>query len=239
MVLDPNNPLSAMGRSNDPSLEKRTTDSAAASDALRRDLAQLTSQGQNADRLANINNTALSEAARKLPYQRSNIRVNDPEANTKLDARRLNDIATNNAAQFANRSAGMVGLGKVGKFGVPEPKQTALKAVRPNIPIVAGPPIGDSAAAAGLPILQTGNKSEKGDEYFEVIDGRAHKRTGKETVTVDTKEKGAISPEVQSLIDKAVAHFGKKGNFEVRQMPDGTWAVFADVGNGLEQMKED
>jgi hypothetical protein len=53
MVLDPNNPLSAMGRSNDPSLEKRTTDSAAASDALRRDLAQLTSQGQNADRLAN------------------------------------------------------------------------------------------------------------------------------------------------------------------------------------------
>jgi len=47
-----------IGRSNDPSLTQRTTDSAAASDALRRGLAQLTSQGQNADRLAGIDNLA-------------------------------------------------------------------------------------------------------------------------------------------------------------------------------------
>ena len=53
------NPLAFIGRSNDPSLTKRTTDASASSDALQRGLAQISLQGQNADRLAGINNESL------------------------------------------------------------------------------------------------------------------------------------------------------------------------------------
>ena len=52
------NPLAFIGSSNDPSLTKRVTDASASSDALQRGLAQISLQGQNANKLADIDNLA-------------------------------------------------------------------------------------------------------------------------------------------------------------------------------------
>lgn len=138
MVLDPNNPLSAIGLGNDPTLSKRTTDSAAASDALRRNLGQLTLQGQNADRLAGINNESL-ENRTLAPLGLSNRGTGAKTLQTDL-AR----IATNNSnlsiADAFNKNASGMGTLAYDVGYTPTHQATAQETVSPKNKLMASIP---------------------------------------------------------------------------------------------------
>ena len=149
MALDPTNPLSAIGASNDPSLTQRIVDQNKGAIDLQRGLAEIASRGQNQRANTTLTGNIAAEAAALKPFYDSNIIPNTPTSLEELATTRKSNLAGVDALAFANRSKGMVGLGELGRFAEKEPNQTASQSVRSDVPLTTGERTGDSKAAAG------------------------------------------------------------------------------------------
>ena len=238
MVLDPNNPLSAIGRGNDPSLEERTTNSAAASDALRSNLAKLTSQGQNADRLAGVQGDIAATAAGLKPFYDANIVPNTPTSIEELKTRRLSDLAGTDAATRTNDSLTHLNLGNIGRRNIFRPNDTAIDSLsfkRPQETIV---PLKEAASAVvgkGAAVVNAEQINAVKEEVFMIGDVRMEgfKRTTTKTDKISGKDK---SPDAEAVAADIIARVNSKPEFggrkisKVTKTGDGTARVIFSDG---------
>jgi hypothetical protein len=131
MALDPSNPLSMIGASNDPSLTQRTVDQNKGAIDLQRGLAQIALQGQNADRLAGINNSDARDAAQALMFQKANINPLASDALTQLAQRRNSDRAHVDAQAFGQNAGGWKDMSHyMGEYPTHQP--TGAQTVSPS-----------------------------------------------------------------------------------------------------------
>ena len=204
MALDPKNPLSMIGASNDPTLTQRTVDQNKGAIDLQRGLAQIASQGQNADRLAGINNSAAKDAAQALMFQKANINPLARDALTQLARTKNSNIGLVDAQAFGQNAGAWADLAKnIGYTANPQP--TGADIVSPTNSATMTTPGAIMAAAAGSNAKVTGtDKNEQeikrvgiGDK---VLPGFSSTTKGTNSVVGEVKGNGQ-QKQAQQIID--------------------------------------
>jgi len=142
---DPNNPLSYIGASNDPTLGDRVKQGQQGTLDLQRGLGQIAAQGQNARRLAGINNESTEYQSGMTLGLNSRGKNNPVAADLSRIGRDISNVRQ--AGAHKENTAGALNLGHLGIYPTMQPTlgQTALPSNVPRKGIPLG--IRESAAA--------------------------------------------------------------------------------------------
>ena len=189
---DPNNPLSYIGASNDPTLGDRVKQSQKSTLDLQRGLGQIAAQGQNERQLAGINNLA---QAKRVGMQYG-LNPNSPTFAADL-AQRRGDIHDTSRSNILSNQATAAGIG-ASKLGfLPHKPQTLSQAVDPFRRGTSGLPIDVlTSKVAGLDAAvqtkrreDTVKKERHRTKFGEQVGGIKETTTGKDIQ--ETKTKGS------------------------------------------------
>jgi len=213
--IDPKNPLSAIGRSNAQSLGARAEAAHKGTMDLQRSLAALNLQGQNADRLAGINNASL-ERRTAMPLGLnpggSNYLSNLGQIGTDISGLRGAETRQADATAFDRDTAAHLNLGKIGAFGKILP-DTVAGDFGPEMPIKAGIPIATGAAAASVPKLQSQIETTKKTSQVEYVPGVGliDVDKGTRTLQIGTSKGPPVAARVKYLHDLLSDQFKETG----------------------------
>lgn len=217
--LDPRNPLSAIGLSNNPIGKESALSSIENKNRMQSALAQIASRGQNADRLAGINNASL-EKRTGMPLGL------DPTGNTPKYVSGLEQIARNASAQSQAQTkkaiadahqarASALGTIRQEVGGIPrwKPGMTLEGLIAPENTTTLGTPGKTEASAATVAKLASTDKRSRketsvkyvpGKGLFNVVDGR-------EVVQVGTTKGPMVAERVAVLHDRVSKSLAKQG----------------------------
>lgn len=203
---DPNNPLSYIGNSNDPTLKARTEGSAQGAIDLQRGLAQIMSQGQNQRANTTLQGGINATAADRLPFQQAQINPDAPNAATLLDTARLTEIANKDSGTNLNNSAGALNRAKFGVGSAAPAGSSANEIQNPALPTMPIARVGDTAAASGVPKLNSskGKVIKTEAPVWDEKTRRLVKRTETDTVEQKAETKGPISAQRAATLHDAV-----------------------------------
>ena len=224
MALDPKNPLSAIGASNDPSLTQRTVDQNKGAIDLQRGLAVIASQGQNARQLAGINNASL-EKRTGMPLGL------DPTGNTPKYVSGLGQIASNaNALSQAQTKkaiadahqakASALGTIRQDVGGIPgwKPGMTLEGLIAPENTTTLGTPGKTEASAAGVAKLVSTDKNTRKETSVKYVPGKGLVNVvdGREVVQVGTTKGPMVAERVAVLHDRVSKSLARQGRTIVK-----------------------
>jgi hypothetical protein len=246
-VIDPNNPLSAIGVSNDPTLGDRTKGQAQGAIDLQNALGAIAAKGQNTranTQLTGDLNQRNTRASNLLTEHQFDVMAPPPAAGAPVpdlakilrDSRDLKNRTAESGINLQDSQGALArakyGLGTDVPIG--SPIADHLNVAKPSKVV---PRVGDTSAAAGVPKTQIGSSHIKKVEQYVVVDGVLQKQTNTGKASVDTTEKGAIPPEIKA-IQAAAEQMLPKGNYIIRQDANGNWEVAVPQADGTEKIYE-
>jgi hypothetical protein len=209
--LDPRNPLSAIGLSNNPVGKESALSSIENKNRMQSALAQIASRGQNADRLAGIRNSgALDRVLAPLGATQASQGTVLPRIASDISQGRQ-------STSFGQRAQGLEHLANLGIY--PERQATIdetsaldnLTRLGPMLGVLKSQRQGADAAQVKGEIENTGKK-EKFTLGGSTIGGV--KETDTNRSKLEGKQKGGAGSDTaktaQQIINRAEAHFGQK-----------------------------
>ena len=203
------NPLAFIGASNDPTLIDRAKNEQRGLIDLENKLGLLAEKGRNERANTQLSGGLAQALAQNNMYRAANINPLLPSAGGFLNDRRESDLANTDAEAFRRRAEGSLSGGKLGlrPLPIPEggPPVPLGNRVGPKALTIDGPPLGDSAAAAGTPKLQSDASVEQDIEKVEFINGALVKINEKRKSSQQGSTKGApTTPRQQLLTNKMI-----------------------------------